>query len=182
MHRNSWMWRGNAVSEKGHAKWWVSNLQVGAAALLSLEPFTQCCSFTFAGRCSGPRWCGGYPWCTAVGPALVLLHKGWSVFPFSLWHCPTARSAPPHSSGRERLKEILSLSALIYYTYTYRNMVAFLLGIPLRAAVKLYAQPSALLKGMSEDPGHHRFDPTSKTASPASYLPRGRGTGGAALF
>lgn len=26
----------------------------------------------------------------------------------------------------------------MYYTYTYRNTVAFLLGIPLRAAVKLY--------------------------------------------
>ena len=60
-------------------------------------------------------------------------------------------------------------------------MIAFLLGIPLREAVKLYrwstrAQPFALLKGMSEDPGHPKFDPASRTASPGSYLPRGRGT------
>lgn len=32
------------VSEKGHAEWRVSNFQAGTAALLSLEPFTQCCS------------------------------------------------------------------------------------------------------------------------------------------
>lgn len=107
------------------------------------------------------------------------------MFPFSLWHCLTSRSAPPHSPGKERLKEILPLSAFIYYTYTYRNTVAFLLGIPLRAAVKLYrwstrAQPSVLLKGMSEDPGHPRFDPANRTASPGSYLPRGRATEGGA--
>lgn len=109
------------------------------------------------------------------------------MFPFSLWHCLTSRSAPPHSPGKERLKEILPLSAFIYYTYTYRNTVAFLLGIPLRAAVKLYrwstrAQPSVLLKGMSEDPGHPRFDPANRTASPGSYLPRRRATEGGGGF
>lgn len=183
MHRNSWRGRGNMVSEKGHAEWRVSNFQAGTAALLSLEPFTQCCSFPCAGRCFGHAGVvGTLVYGCWARPRAATSRDG--IVPFSLWHCLTTRPAPlPTPQERKGSKEILSLSSFLYYTYTSA-------GNPSQGSRQQYrwstgAQPSALLKGMSEGPGHPRFDPASKTASPGLICPEGgvpRGRGCALIY
>lgn len=169
------------VSEKGHAEWRVSHFQAGTAALLSLEPFTQCCSSPAqGGALAHAGVVGTLVYGCRARPRAATSRDGGCSLSLCGTASPQGQLLPTPQERKGSRRFYLCLHFCIIHTH--------LLGIPLRAAVKLYrwstrAQPSALLKGMSEGPGHPRFDPASKTASPGAYLPRGRGTeGGAAVL